>query len=274
MAGDDPGVADDTSGPLTSPARRPILLDVQVQHRLRTAGRWMSSRAWSRAGAVAQVLATGTPRRIMARTSRFALFAGGSVLIGAAVAVMLWNQLGPGPLDVFIGAVRSRTGLPLTLAVWSTVFSLLGVAWLLGRRPGWGSVAGPVVVGPVMQLVLAQLDEVPPPSTLVFRIVVQLVAIAAVGIGAGATIASGLGAGSGELLAAAASDRSGHSEPRVRVAFELSWLVLGVALGGPIGLGTVIVALSIGPAVASGYRLVDAAMAYSRRRLSLAAVRV
>lgn len=250
---------------------RPILLDVNARDRLRALGNWASSRAWSRAGAIAQVLATGTPRRVAARTSQVTLFAIGSVLIGASVAVMLWNQLGPGPLDVFIGAVRVRTGLPLTLAVWLTVFSMLAFAWVLGRRPGWGSVAGPVVVGPVMQLVLTQLQQVDHPSSIAPRIAVHVGAIAFIGLGAGAMISSGLGAGSGELLAAAASDRSGHPEPRVRAAFELSWLVLGVALGGPIGLGTVIAAFIIGPAVAHGHRAVESLVGLSRRQLSYAA---
>ncbi len=64
----------------------------------------------------------------------------------------------------------------------------------------------------------------------------------------------------GELLAKAASDKSGQPEPLVRVGFEMTWLVTGVLLGGPFGFGTLIVALTIGPAIARGYRLVDSAL--------------
>ena len=75
--------------------------------------RWATGRAWSRAGAVAAVLATGVPRRILAATTRVGLLVVGSITIGVAVGVMLWNDFGPGPLDVFIGAIRSRAGVPL-----------------------------------------------------------------------------------------------------------------------------------------------------------------
>jgi uncharacterized membrane protein YczE len=109
------------------------------------------------------------------------------------------------------------------------------------------------------------------PSSLAVRVVVQILAIATVGIGAGALIVTGLGAGSGELLASAASDRSGHPEPRVRLAFEVTWIVLGIALGGPIGIGTVLVAALIGPAVARGHRLVESAVITSRRQLEVLA---
>lgn len=247
---------------------RPILEDVHVNERLTTAGDWLSRRAWSRAGAIAEVLAGSPLRRALSLGTRVMLFAFGAVTIASSVALMLWNQFGPGPLDVFIGAVRSRTGLPLMFAVWMTVGSLMVLAWALGRRPGLGTVAGPLVVGPVMQVVLTQLQHVAAPSHLVVKVVVHVVAIATVGVGAGALIVSGLGAGTGELLAAAASDRTGRPEPHVRLAFEATWLISGVVLGGPIGLGTVLVAVAIGPSVAHGHRMVDRAVTSSRRQIS------
>jgi uncharacterized membrane protein YczE len=212
----------------------------------------------SRAGAIAAVLASGPIPRVLRRSARVALLVSGSVLVAVGVAVMLWTELGPGPLDVFIGAVRARTGVSLTVAVWLVIASLIGIAWLLGRRPGVGTLISPLIVGPVMQTVLSVLDRVDPPEALALAAVVHLLAVLVVGLGAGALIVSGLGAGSGELLASAASDRSGRAEPRVRMVFELTWLGAGVILGGPIGIGTVLAALTIGPAVAVGFRVVDA----------------
>jgi uncharacterized membrane protein YczE len=212
----------------------------------------------SRAGAVAAVLASGPIPRVLRRSGRVALLVSGSVLIAFGVAVMLWTELGPGPLDVFIGAVRARTGVSLTVALWLVIASLIGIAWSLGRRPGVGTLISPLIVGPVMQTALSVLDRVDPPDAVAIAAAIHLLAVFVVGLGAGALIVSGLGAGSGELLASAASDRSGRAEPRVRMAFELTWLGAGIILGGPIGIGTVLVALAIGPAVAVGYRLVDA----------------
>lgn len=235
-------------------------------------GSWASSRAWSRAGAIAHALAVGRPRRVVAGASRVVLFAIGTVLISTSVAVMLWTGLGPGPLDVFIGGVREQTGLPLTLAVWVTIAVMLAVAWGLGRRPGLGSIVSPIVIGPMMQVTLETLQHTDVPASFAVRVALHTAAVIVVGIGAGALIVSDLGAGSGELLAAAASDRSGHPEPRVRFGFEMGLLVLGVILGGPIGVGTVIVAALIGPSVAFGLRWVGNVATASRRQLDLAAV--
>ena len=229
--------------------------------------RWATGRGWSRAGAVAAVLAAGVPRRILAVTTRVALLVVGSVTIGLAVGVMLWNDFGPGPLDVFIGAVRARAGVPLTVAVWAVMAGMGAVAWALGRRPGPGTLLGPLIAGPSMQATVTVLDKIGAPEGVVLHLLVHVGAILAVGLGAGALIVSGLGAGMGELLAAAASVRSGRPETTVRFACEATWLVLGVTLGGPIGLGTVVVTLLIGPSVAHGHRRVDALVTGSRRHL-------
>jgi uncharacterized membrane protein YczE len=237
---------------------------------VRQLGGWAAGRAWSCAGAVAEVLAKGVPRRAFALGTRVALLVGGSMIVAVAVATLLWNEFGPGPLDVFIGAVRNITGLPLMFAVWGTVGALTAVAWALGRRPGLGTMLMPLMVGPTMQIVLGQLQRFPAPTALVTKLVVHLTAVGAIGVGAGAVIVAGLGAGTGELLAAAASDRSGRPQPQVRLAFEVSWLTLGVLLGGPIGLGTILVALCIGPSIARGHRIVDSALTTSRRQLAAA----
>lgn len=233
-----------------------------------TIGDRLRRRAWSRAGAVAAVLATGPTRRALGLSTRLVMLGIGSYLIAASVAVTLWTGLGPGPLDVFIGAMRNITGLPLSVAVWVTVGVLIAVAWGLGRRPGFGTVLSPFLIGPMLQAVFETLDEFGAPQSLAARVALQLVAIFGIGLGAGALIVSGLGAGSGELFAGATSDRVGHAESRVRPVIELTWVVVGVALGGPAGLGTIMVAVLIGPAVARGYQIVDRVVARSHRQVA------
>jgi uncharacterized membrane protein YczE len=222
--------------------------------------------AWSRAGAIAVVLAAAPSTRSVRFSVRVALLVAGSFTIAVAVALTLWNGLGPGPLDVFIGAVRVRTGLPIGPTVWLVVGTMIVISWLLGRRPGPGTIISPLIIGSVMQVAATTLEPFGAPDTLAVRIGIHLLAVGAIGLGAGALIVSRLGAGSGELLAAAASDRSGRPEPRARMAIELSLLAAGVALGGPVGLGTILLALTIGPAVAVGHRIVYGAVAQTSER--------
>jgi uncharacterized membrane protein YczE len=227
-----------------------------------------SRRALRRLALVLDPLTFGRRRRALAWVVRLGLLAAGSVTIAVSVAFVLWNHLGAGPLDVFISAFRTHTGLPLTFAVWITIGALTLLAWALGRRPGLATILGPFIVGPTMQVALANLQRFEPPRWLVVRIAIQLLAVGAVGIGAGAVMASRLGQGTGELLALAASDRSGRPEQRMRLMFEASFLAVGGLLGGPVGLGTVVIALCIGPSVARGRRTVATGIAASRRQVS------
>lgn len=243
---------------------RPDALDVAP------VARWSRIPTWSVAGAIAAVIASGPRPRLLRGSARLALLVSGSMVIAAGVAVMLWGGLGPGPLDVFIGAIRVRTGLPLTFSLWLVIASLVAAAWLMGRRPGPGTLVSPLIIGPTMQIALSMLHGVEPPDSVAVLLAIHVTAVFVAGVGAGALIVSGLGAGSVELLASAASHRTGHSEPRLRMAFEVTWLVVGVALGGPIGLGTVVVALAVGPAVMVGHRVVDGAVVSCRTRLAAA----
>lgn len=227
-------------------------------------GAAVSRRAWARAGRTAEWFASSPKRRAYATSSRLALHLAGCAVIALGVGMMLWNDFGPGPLDVMIGAIRHHSGLPLTFAVWCTTGSLLLVAWALGKRPGFGNLITVLTVGPLMQLTLVALSPFPAPAAMPAQVAVHVVATAIVGLGAGMNLFARLGAGTSELLAASLAQRTGFTEPRVRMVCELAWLAAGALLGGPFGLGTVIVALLIGPFVATGHRTVDTAVTSAR----------
>lgn len=208
------------------------------------------------------------PRRVLVLSTRVLLLVAGSFAIAVAVAAMLWNSFGPGPLDVFIAGLHDLTGVPLTFAYWGAFGLMLAVAVGLGRRPGVGTVVTPLILGPAVQVLLGAFGAIDRPSSVVVQVVVHLAAIAVIGLGAGALIVSGLGAGTGELLAGAASDRTGHAEHHVRIGIEMSWLAVGALIGGPVGPGTVLVAVLIGPAVATGHRVVNGFVGTHRHRLA------
>ncbi len=258
-------VSNDTFGPAPF---IPILETMSNSPTPRPLATRLMDRAWTAASAVIEVLMTGSTRRVLAFTTRTAILIGGAFTIGISVAVMLWNNLGAGPLDVFIGALRVHTGLPLVLAVWLTVGTLISIAWMLGRRPGPGTLLAPFIVAPIMQTALAALKTFEQPDLLAVRIVIHLIAIGTLGVGAGAVITSGLGAGTGELLTSATAAKVGRKELHVRACLELTWVTIGVLLGGPAGVGTILVAFLIGPSVARGHLMVDSVKSRARQQVA------
>jgi uncharacterized membrane protein YczE len=83
-------------------------------------------------------------------------------------------------------------------------------------------------------------------------------AIPLVGLASGLYIGAGFGHGPRDGLMMALTLRTGWSVRRIRTLIEMSVLVLGWLMGGTVGIGTIIVTLTIGHSVQWGLRLFDA----------------
>ncbi|HTW20161.1 MAG TPA: hypothetical protein VME70_08130 [Mycobacteriales bacterium] len=171
--------------------------------------------------------------------------AAGLVLYGLSDAGLLLAALGVDPWDVLHqGLARTFGGAVGTWAIIVGAVVLIG--WIpLRQRPGVGTIANVVVIGSVIDVVLA---EVPAPHSLVVRAVLLAASIGANGIATGLYIGAGLGPGPRDGLMTGIAGR-GHSIRVVRTTIELSVLLVGWALGGNVGIGTVAYALLIGPIV-------------------------
>ena len=125
------------------------------------------------------------------------------------------------------------------------VGALVLLAWIpLRQRPGVGTISNVIVVGSVIDLVMA---FVPPPHGLTScAVVIMLLGVALNGVATGAYIGARLGPGPRDGLMTGFAAR-GHSIRVVRTAIELSVLVVGYLLGGTVGVGTLVYALAIGP---------------------------
>ena len=118
--------------------------------------------------------------------------------------------------------------------------------WIpLRQRPGIGTVANVVLVGLSLDGVLLLI---PPTGDLVLRWTYLVAGIVLNGIATGAYIGAGLGPGPRDGLMVGFA-RGGRSLRVVRTAIEVSVLVVGWLLGGTVGIGTVLYALTIGPIV-------------------------
>jgi uncharacterized membrane protein YczE len=167
----------------------------------------------------------------------------GLIMFGGSVALMLRSELGLDPWDVLHQGLSQRTGLHfgwVVIAVGAVVLLL----WLpLKQRPGLGTVSNVVVVGLAADAALSML---PHPRALVLRFAFLAAGILANGFATGLYIGAGLGPGPRDGLMTGLAAR-GHSIRVVRTSIEVSVLAVGWLLGGSVGVGTVLYALSIGP---------------------------
>jgi uncharacterized membrane protein YczE len=167
----------------------------------------------------------------------------GLVLYGISSSLLVLAGLGLDPWDVFHQGLARNT--PLAIGTWAI---LVGIAvlllWIpLRQRPGIGTVSNVVLVGGTMDVVLGQVH---PPHGLALRILCLVAGVFLNGVATGAYIGAGLGPGPRDGLMTGLAAR-GHSIRVVRTGLELTVLGTGWLLGGTVGVGTVLYALSIGP---------------------------
>ena len=200
----------------------------------------MSTTARSRA--VTMLSRFGGHDRLAARLLQLTI---GLILFGVSVALMIRARLGLGPWDVFHQGLAARLGLPFGWVVVA-VSVLVLLLWIpLRQRPGVGTVSNALAVGMVVDATLAVL---PTPSSLPLRASFLATGILANGVATALYIGAGLGPGPRDGLMTGLAQR-GYSIRLARTCIELSVFAAGWALGGSVGVGTLLYAVSIGPLV-------------------------
>lgn len=169
----------------------------------------------------------------------------GLTVFGAGIGAMIRSDLGLPPWDVFHQGVSFRTPLSIGTATIATSFVVL-LGWIpLRERPGVGTLANAVTIGIVVDVFLALVGE---PANGWERWGLLLGGLTVVGIGSGLYIGARLGPGPRDGLMTGIAKR-GPSIRLARTGVEALVLATGWALGGTVGVGTLVFALGIGPIV-------------------------
>lgn len=173
-------------------------------------------------------------------------------LFGSGEALLVAATLGVSPWTVLAQGISSR--LPISIGVATLVTSaVVLVLWIpLRERPGLGTIANAIVIALALQ---AGVTLLPQPGNLVVRLLMVLAGIGLIGVGSGLYLTSNLGPGPRDGWMTGIHVRTGWPIAAIRLGIEAAVLVAGWLLGGTVGIGTVLFALLVGPAVGYGLRL-------------------
>ncbi|MFJ5532056.1 YitT family protein [Streptomyces sp. NPDC093261] len=168
----------------------------------------------------------------------------GLALYGASSALLVRAGLGLEPWNVLHQGLSELTGLSMGL-VLTLVGATVLLLWIpLRQRPGLGTVSNVLVIGFAMDATLAVLPEA---RSLAVRVPLLLAGIVLNGVATGLYISADFGPGPRDGLMTGLHRRTGRSIRLLRTAVEVAVVATGFALGGTVGVGTVLYALSIGP---------------------------
>ena len=174
---------------------------------------------------------------------RAAVILVGLVLFGAGIGALFLADLGVGPWDVLHDALAGLASRQPGTVIITLGIVLLGLVAMLRQPIGPATVANVVIIGITVNIVLAVVE---PPSAWPVRGALVVLAPLAVAFGSMLYLGAGLGTGVRDGLMTALVD-TGLSIRAARTSLEVTVLVVGGALGGSYGVGTLAFALLVGP---------------------------
>jgi uncharacterized membrane protein YczE len=197
----------------------------------------LSTAGLANLGPLAQLKAGRLPERVLRLLA-------GLWIYGLAIALMVEGAVGAAPWDVF------HLGVSLHLPVsFGTVMVLAAVAVLLAwiplrQMPGLGTVANTLLLGPFADIEMAWL---PTPVGLPMQWAYLAMGVVLCAFATALYVGAQLGPGPRDGLMTGLARRTGWSLRTVRTGIEVGVLAVGVLLGGPLGLGTLLFAFGVGP---------------------------
>ncbi len=190
--------------------------------------------------------------------SRLAGLVAGLFLCAVGIVCFLESELGLPPWDVLHQGLAEQTGLSFGEANLAVSAVVLAAAWLLRAHIGLGTLLNALLIGTFV-IALTALEPVQALSEegLGLRVALIPLALAGFGVGSAFYIGATLGAGPRDSLMLVLSRRLGVRIGVSRTVIEIGALVAGFALGGTVGVGTLVFAVGIGPAVELSFRLLE-----------------
>lgn len=196
--------------------------------------------------------------------ARLTMLFGGLFLFALANAMSLRCNLGAASWTVLHDGISQRTPLSIGVATQLVGFGMLLVAWRAGIRPGFGTLANMVLIGLFLDLIL-WADVIHEPEAYPLRLLLLLGGIALLGLASALYIKAGFGAGPRDSFMLAVHRRSGIRVGKVRWGMEVAATLVGIALGGAFGVGTIVFAMLVGFAVDAAFNLLGVRVGETRR---------
>lgn len=173
----------------------------------------------------------------------------GLIVVVFGYALVIKAGVGAAPWDIFHLGVELQTGVQLRFVVQLTGVVIILLNMVLGIRPTLGMVLNMLSIGPLLQLLRSLIDQ---PSTPIGQWAMLFAGILIAGLGTALYVSADIGSGPRDGMMIGLTRQLGIPVGFVKNGIDVVVALLGWWLGGPLGLGTVVVALTLGPSVQLG----------------------
>ena len=193
------------------------------------------------------------PLNLKPKISTFLFLCFGLTLFGLGEGLLIVSLTGASPWTVLAQGISLNVDFSIGTV---TFFISLGVLFLwifLSQKPGIGTFLNALIVAVMIDISIA---FVPTPESFIFHLLLAIFAVLIVGLGSGFYLVANLGPGPRDGLMTGIQRKTNYPIAAVRAFLEILVVSIGWYLGGTVGIGTLLFAFGVGPAVVLGLFIV------------------
>lgn len=177
----------------------------------------------------------------------------GLILFGVGETLLITANQGVSPWTVLAQGLSFQFNLSIGVTTFIVSIIVLFFWYPLKQKPGLGTLLNVILISIVIDL---STPILPYPKTLFYQIIQSVIAVLIVGIGSGFYLTANLGPGPRDGLMTGLQKLTDKPIALIRTILEVSAVLIGFYFGGVVGIGTLLFAFGIGPAVSLGIFIV------------------
>ncbi len=194
-----------------------------------------------------------SPKNLKPSFKTLLFLCSGLILFGFGEGLLIISTIGASPWNVFHQGLALNLDLSIGTCAFLMSLIVLLLWFFLDEKIGIGTILNVVIISIMIDVTIFFFKA---PEYWIYQILLCVVSILMVGLGSGIYLIAKLGPGPRDGLMTGLQKKLGFSIATIRGSIEVLVVLFGWSLGGIVGIGTLLYALGIGPAVAFGLTLI------------------
>ncbi|MBS4209000.1 YitT family protein [Bacillus sp. FJAT-50079] len=178
--------------------------------------------------------------------ARLLIFTIGLLIMSLGIVLMIISDFGVSPWDVLHVGLYYQLGL--TIGTWSIIVGIIilgSSALMMKEWPQFGAYLNMILIGIFidMYMLIPFLTE---PASWLGKVIMFTIGMILYAYGMGIYLSAELGSGPRDSFMIALQERTGWKISNSRRVMEITVLIIGWLLGGPVFIGTIVFSVAVG----------------------------
>ena len=194
------------------------------------------------------------PLNFKPRLSTFLFLCFGLTLFGLGEGLLLVSLTGASPWSVLAQGISLHVNLSIGIITFFISLFVIFLWIFLDQKLGVGTILNAIIIAFMIDVSIAFVGT---PGNYFSQLLMAVISVLLVGLGSGFYLIANLGPGPRDGLMTGLQKKTNFPIALVRAFLEITVVITGWYLGGTVGIGTLLFAFGVGPAVALGICIVD-----------------